>query len=391
MLSLKTEQWAYCFLLTFLLVSSILPIFSGSFITIAIILILSRMTLSLGNPMAYKAVISIGAWYLLLFFLLPFSKQPIVSFRQYDLLLISCIPFFLGAMIWRSKIKLLEIVQILSTCLVILAVLITFSVNSQNTVYFQPLFITCYNIVADQGNVFIFAGNLVILFPVFLILTFSKQPTALLQRCFLFFGTLSIIELLWQSNSWSHFVSIAAMSIICLIIFWQQRSYFYFKQALFLVILLLCTICFLFTSTGYYLELVEWLNAIYCSPGLWNIFWKNPVMGWGLDSLSAFYKVYSDTGDMNASMSSLYTGLINITVETGLVGIIGFILLLAKLIRISFWQWQNEHDFWSLIALVLTIGFFVESIFYYYLVVPTVMYLFYLIIGVACSKQAERG
>lgn len=391
MLSLKTEQWAYYFLLTFLLVASILPLFSGAFITIAIILILSRMTLSLGNPMARKAVISIGAWYLLLFFLLPFSKQPIVSFRQYDLLLISCIPFFLSAMIWRSKIKLLEIVQILSACLVILAVLITFSVNNQNAAYFQSLFIIGYNIVADQGNVFIFTGNLVILFPVFLILTFSKQSMTLLQRCLLFFGTLSIIELLWQSNSWSHFVSVAAMSIIWLLLFWQYRSYFYFKQALSFVILLLCTISFLFISTGYYLELLQWLNAIYRSPGIWNVFWQNPIMGWGLDSLSAFYKVYTDTGDMNASMSSLYTGLINITVETGLVGIIGYILFLGNFIRISFWRWQNEQDFWSLAALVLTVGFFIESIFSYYLVVPAVMYLFYLIIGIACSKQDERG
>lgn len=391
MLSLKTEQWAYCFLLIFLLVSSILPIFAGPFITIAIVLILSRMALSLGSPSARQAVISIGAWYLLLFFLLPFSKQPIVSFRQYDLLLISCIPFLLGAMICRSKIKLLEIVQILSVFLVILAVLITFSVNNQNTAYFQSLFITCYNIIADQGNVFIFTGNLVILFPVFLILTFSQQSMKLLQRCFLFFGTLSIIELLWQSNSWSHFVSIAAMSIICLIIFWQQRSYFYFNQALSFVILLLCTICFFFISTGYYLELLQWLNAIYCDPGIWNTFWQNPVMGWGLDSLSAFYKVYSDTGNMNASMSSLYTGLINITVETGLVGIIGFILFLANLIRISYQQWKNEQDFWSLIAFILIGGFLIESIFSYYLVVPSVMYLFYLIIGIACSKQDERG
>lgn len=375
MLYEKIERWTFLLLMIFLIVATIIPNYALIFLSITIVLALVKQSLAIERERIKKAVIAIGVCMFCFFMGIPVSENIYGSLRQYVLLLHSLIPFFICILL-RLSMKDVVKASIMLSRVVLAFILIQFIPASVHGVLYK-----FQDTIHVQEFMIIMAGNLVNLFPLFFVISISNISLTLMERVSLTLSLAGIILLLWWSGATAHLLPVVVMLVTwsTLVLFSEKK--YYDKTAWSLAGILLILSVGLLIYHNFIFQLLESIVAMYSQTQLWTAFMNKPVLGYGLDAVSNFYYQYANTGII--SLQHLYSGLINITLETGGVGLAGVLFMFYRLFRDNYVNWRTSNNIWCLLALLLLTGFFAELVMFHYFIIPAVMAIFCFVIGLA--------
>lgn len=386
MLVEKLERWSYLLLVLFLFLSAFIPVYCLLFVQVAMLIWLYRLLLLREQPETKLAVQGIGTWLLILFLLLPLSVNVFVGMRQYLLLLISCMAFALPGLLVSSEQLIFRILLGISRCLVVLAVFLLAPSE------FLPNSVLNFTeqILQNSGHIYMLAANVTHLFPFVLLAGVVSSKQSNLQR--LQFGLASVATgiILWKIGSWAHFLVLAVILSVVVLVAWQQLTRTSLYQFVLAWLLTIISLISLFRLEGFGQAFWQWLYQIYSYQSLWTIFAQHPFVGFGLDSLSSFFYDYTNSGQISGGLSNMYTGVINMSIETGLLGLFATCCMLFLLGKSSWQRWRTTRQIAALASLLLTVGFSVEFIFFHYLILPGVMIVFFLLQGMSQVNESAQ-
>ncbi|MDR3560652.1 MAG: O-antigen ligase family protein [Negativicutes bacterium] len=125
----------------------------------------------------------------------------------------------------------------------------------------------------------------------------------------------------------------------------------------------------------------------------WQIFLDHPLAGAGLYQFhDMFYgKYYPSTAvSLDKLWQNAHSDYFNLLAETGILGTTAYIYFFGTLLWSKYRRYRlNPEDIWSMLGLLLTMGFLLEGLTYQYFGLATNMWLFFIIIGLTDAAAAR--
>ncbi|MDR3560651.1 MAG: hypothetical protein P4N59_04285 [Negativicutes bacterium] len=381
MASEKIERWIYLALLAFLLASSTVPNYAIFFVAIIVAVVSARLALASGDARLPQAIGAIGCSMLAFFIVLPFSANIYASLRQYILIINYLVAFAIPIVFVRTEQDIIRVALVADICLIGFGVLIALPQELLQTPLMEKVAVFRTAFLSDAGAILVLAGNLVNLFPIFLVL--SLKPSRWPVKGAFIAGLAAVFYLCWKMGTWGHLVPITAMLLVWLGLAGRREVGQVRPAALVFVGGLLLAAGVILAKDGYYLKLGQWLSQVYGDPRLWAIFVQHPFLGTGLDTFSHFYYGYDNTGKISHALGAMPSSYINLLLETGLVGLVGYLAMLGYLVLDNYRAWTKTAGVWPLAALLLLTGYLLATALFHYFVIPAVMHIFYFVLGLA--------
>jgi O-antigen ligase len=365
----------------------------GGIHTLAVLLILLALVRFFMRPFAPPLEKEIKGALLIffgaLFISCVFSGDPAASFKFLFRTVVKFAPFFVVVAFLKDK-EIPDKAAVLMTGSMIVGSAIAF---------WQVLHGAGRGAVKSALGVMDFAGLIGLLVPVLLVKGLDRDTDGRRRCLFLASALLALVALLYNGTRavWVAMLIVAVAYIIIIIALNGRKSY----KAAIAVGLMLCVAGLFFTTNSAmstrlqtitdpnvksnHERLVMWQYAF-------DIFTEHPLLGVGLATLPTLPMSPEEEKKLRDDPATyayghVHNNFLQMLAENGIVGGMAFAYLYFCILKTAVRRMrQPETRNWAMIAFLCTVAFLVHGFFDYTFTISTIMYSYWLIIGLAFAN-----
>lgn len=246
------------------------------------------------------------------------------------------------------------------------------------------------------GNPMTFAGWLCIFVPLLFVEAIENKIFNN-KRCISILIFILSFFALYYNGTRGAWVSVAII-LVLLMLHYAIRN----KWALIVSVLVMATLSINISSNDYFIKRVSSININHSSNqerflmwnSAWNMFKDNPLLGVGLGQYKDQYQnIYVSPLAKEPKLEHAHNNIMQMLAENGIIGAIGFLVMMGYIIFKNFLSWIRSKEVFSLMVVVSTISLLLQGLTEYNFGNSAVVKVYWFILGcllvLTCKKNDE--